>query len=266
LHDDVEQGRTILLGKAESEEKSMSERSLQSAIVTGAGSGIGRAIAHRLAEDGFFVIVADRAKAPAVETVDQITSRGFKARAEIVDITDPIATQALIDGAENLQVLVNNAGIFNVKAFDELTADDFRQMYEVNLVGMFHLSQQAARKLPRWGRIINLCSRAAFGARNYAHYVASKAAVAGFTKALALDLSDMQITVNAVAPGVIQTDMLLARSDVHLLRSQQPTGELGIPEDIAHAVAFFADKRASFVTGQVLIVDGGRSVGGTAAF
>ena len=92
----------------------MSERGLQDAIVTGAGSGIGRAIAHRLAEDGFFVIVADRAEAPAVETVDQIVSRGFNARTEILDITDPIATQALIDGAEHLQVLVNNAGIFNV--------------------------------------------------------------------------------------------------------------------------------------------------------
>jgi 3-oxoacyl-[acyl-carrier protein] reductase len=255
-----------LPGKAESEEEHMSERSLQTAIVTGAGSGIGRAIAHRLAEDGFLVIVADRAEAPAVETVAQIDSRGFKARAVILDITDPIATQALIDGAENLQVLVNNAGIFNVKAFDELTAEDFRKMYEVNLVGMFHLCQQAARKLPKWGRIINLCSRAAFGARNYAHYVASKAAVAGFTKALALELGAKQITVNAVAPGVIQTDMLLERSDVHLLRDQQPTKELGTPEDIAHAVAFFADRRANYVTGQVLIVDGGRSVGGTAAF
>ena len=118
----------------------------------------------------------------------------------------------------------------------------------------------------RRGRIINLCSRAAFGARNYAHYVASKAAVAGFTKALALDLGDKQITVNAVAPGVIQTDMLLERTDGTCVRDQQPTGELGIPEDIAHAVAFFADKPANFVTGQVLIVDGGRSVGGTAAF
>ncbi len=238
----------------------------QSAIVTGAGGGIGRAIAQRLAEDGFFVIVADLAAEGAQETVARIEARGFAARAEVLDITDAAATQALIDGAENLQVLVNNAGIFNVRPFDQLTADDFRRMYEINLVGMATLCQQAARVLPQWGRIINLASRAAFGARNYAHYVASKAAVAGFTKALALDLGEKKITVNAVAPGVIQTDMLLERSDVHLLRDQQPTGELGLPEDIAHAVSFFADPRANFVTGQVLIVDGGRSVGGTAAF
>jgi len=238
----------------------------RTAIVTGAGGGIGRAIAHRLAQDGFFVIVADMAEAGARQTVAQIEAMGHGARAEVVDITDGAATQRLIDGAENLQVLVNNAGIFNVRPFDELTADDFRRMYEINLVGMATLCQQAARVLPRWGRIVNLASRAAFGARNYAHYVASKAAVAGFTKALALDLGARQITVNAVAPGVIQTDMLLERSDVHLLRDQQPTGELGLPEDIAHAVSFFADPRANFVTGQVLIVDGGRSVGGTAAF
>lgn len=240
---------------------------VKSAIVTGAGSGIGRAIARRLAEDGFAVIVADRSADGAAETVRQLTEAGLTARAEVLDITDPAATQALIDGAENLAVLVNNAGIFNTRDFDDLTPDDFRVMYEVNLVAMFTLCQQAARVLPEGGRIVNLASRAAFGARNYAHYVASKAGVAGFTKALALELAARQITVNAVAPGVIATDMLLERAEgLEGLRVQQPTGKLGTPEHIAHAVAFFADPRAEFVTGQVLIVDGGRSVGGTAAF
>lgn len=240
---------------------------VKSAIVTGAGSGIGRAIARRLAEDGHAVIVADRSADGAAETVRQLTEAGLTARAEVLDITDPAATQALIDGAENLAVLVNNAGIFNTRDFDALTPDDFRVMYEVNLVAMFTLCQQAARVLPEGGRIVNLASRAAFGARNYAHYVASKAGVAGFTKALALELAEQQITVNAVAPGVIATDMLLERAEgLEGLRVQQPTGKLGAPEHIAHAVAFFADPRAEFVTGQVLIVDGGRSVGGTAAF
>ncbi|SEI05375.1 SDR family NAD(P)-dependent oxidoreductase [Paracoccus alkenifer] len=240
---------------------------VKSAIVTGAGSGIGRAIARRLAEDGHAVIVADRSADGAAETVRQLTEAGLSARAEVLDITDPAATQRLIDGAENLAVLVNNAGIFNTRDFDELTPDDFRVMYEVNLVAMFTLCQQAARVLPEGGRIVNLASRAAFGARNYAHYVASKAGVAGFTKALALELAARQITVNAVAPGVIATDMLLERAEgLEGLRVQQPTGKLGAPEHIAHAVAFFADPRAEFVTGQVLIVDGGRSVGGTAAF
>lgn len=245
----------------------MPAQSLPTAIVTGAGAGIGRAIAHRLADDGYAVIVAERAEAAALETVAQLTAEGHEARAVVLDITDARATQALIDGASNLRVLVNNAGIFNTRDFDQLTADDFRQMYEINLVAMFTLCQQAARVLPEGGRIINLASRAAFGARNYAHYVASKAGVAGFTKALALELAARQITVNAVAPGVIMTDMLRERSEgIEGMRVQQPSGKLGEPEHIAHAVAFFADPRAEFVTGQILIVDGGRSVGGTAAF
>jgi 3-oxoacyl-[acyl-carrier protein] reductase len=245
----------------------MSEHRLPAAIVTGAGCGIGRAIAHRLGADGFAIVVADRAKEPAEETVRQLRDKGYEARAVVLDITDQMATQALIDSIETLRVLVNNAGIFNVIEFDKLTAEDFRRMYEVNLIAMFTLSQQASRKMSEGGRIVNLCSRAAFGARHYAHYVASKAAVAGFTKALALELGMRQITVNAVAPGIIQTDMLLERKDgLDEMRAAQPTGKLGVPEDIAHAVSFFADARASYVTGQVLIVDGGRSVGGTAAF
>lgn len=245
----------------------MSENRLPVAIVTGAGSGIGRAIAHRLAAEGYAIIVADRAADPAEETVRQLTESGYQARAEVLDITDGAAVQRLIEAADGLRVLVNNAGIFNVIEFDKLTADDFRRMYEVNMVAMFTLCQHAARRLPEGGRIINLASRAAFGARNYAHYVASKAAVAGFTKALSLELAARHITVNAIAPGVIETDMLLERPEgLEAMRAQQPSGVLGKPEHIAHAAAFFASPLASFVTGQVLIVDGGRSVGGTAAF
>lgn len=238
-----------------------------SAIVTGAGAGIGRAIALRLSQDGYAVIVADRAEAPAKQTAQMIREAGGQATVAVLDITDPKATQAMIDAAQNLRVLVNNAGIFDVIAFDELTADDFRRMYEINTVALFTLCQQAARVLPEGGRIVNLASRAAFGARNYAHYVASKAGVAGLTKALSLELAARHITVNAVAPGVIETDMLKARPEgLEGMRVQQPSGRLGAPEHIAHAVAFFADPRAQYTTGQVLIVDGGRSVGGTAAF
>lgn len=245
----------------------MSAEPFSTAIVTGAGSGIGRAIAHRLAQDGYAVIVADSDADGALQTVQQLQDAGHDARPEVLDITDPAATQRLIDSVANLRVLVNNAGIFNTRDFDRLTSDDFRTMYEVNLIAMFTLCQQAARVLPQGGRIVNLASRAAFGARNYAHYVASKAGVAGFTKALALELAERQITVNAVAPGVIATDMLLERAEgLEGLRVQQPTGRLGTPDHIAHAVAFFVDPRADYCTGQVLIVDGGRSVGGTAAF
>jgi 3-oxoacyl-[acyl-carrier protein] reductase len=248
-------------------DQSASNASRPTAIVTGSGGGIGRAIALRLATEGYAIIVADRAEQGAQETVRQIAAEGHQARAVVLDITNPEQTQAMIDGAENLRVLVNNAGIFNTRDFDKLTTDDFRQMYEINLVAMFTLCQQAARVLPEGGRIINLASRAAFGARHYAHYVASKAGVAGFTKALCLELAAKQITVNAIAPGVIMTDMLKERSDgVQELAAQQPSGKIGQPEHIAHAAAFFASPLAEFVSGQVLIVDGGRSVGGTAAF
>ena len=115
------------------------------------------------------------------------------------------------------------------------------------------------------GAIVNIASRAMLGAKQYIHYAASKAAVAGFTRSLALELADRGITVNAVAPGVIETEMLRARSDTNLdaLRSMQPGGTLGTPEDIAEAVGFLASDKARFVTGQVLLVDGGRSLGGS---
>jgi len=238
------------------------------AIVTGAGAGIGRAIARQLASDGYHVLALDRDAAAAEQTGEIILGDGGSATAIAIDITDEAAIASLLEDVTDLEVLVNNAGIFSVIPFEDLTSEDFRRSYEVNLVAMFALSQKAAARMRGGGRIVNLCSRAAFGSRHYAHYVASKAAVAGLTKAMALDLSARDIKVNAVAPGVIETDMLLARSDTNLdaLRAQQPTGRLGTPEDIAHAVSFLASPNAGFITGQVLIVDGGRSIGGTAAF
>lgn len=244
----------------------MVNQAQQAALVTGAAKGIGRAIAHRLAEDGFTVWVVDLLEPQARKVVDELREKGFAAHAAVVDITDSKATQELIDSIPDLQVVVNNAGLFRVKPFEDLNQEDFRTMYEVNLVSMFTLCQQALSKLGQGGRIINIASRAALGARGYAHYVASKSAVVGFTRALALEVAERKITVNAVAPGVIQTDMLLERSDLPQLQAQQPTGELGDPEDIAQAVSFFADPRTKFVTGQILLVDGGRTLGGTDAF
>lgn len=236
------------------------------AVVTGAGSGIGRAIAHRLGGEGYEIVVVDVVEKGAQDTVQQLHDKGISASYHVLDITDSTATQALMQQLDRIDVLVNNAGIFNVKAFETLTPEDFRRMNEVNVVSLFTLCQQALPKMAAGSRIVNLASRAALGARNYAHYVASKGAVVGLTRAMALDLADRKITVNAVAPGVIQTDMLLERPDLNLLRDQQPLGELGIPEDVAHAVAYFADPRSGFVTGQILLVDGGRSIGGTMAF
>jgi len=234
-------------------------------LVTGGGAGIGRAICQRLARDGDRVIVADLSSDRAAETVSLIEAAGGHADAAVADITDAAAVAALAAQIGPVRRLVNNAGIFDVTPFDALTADDFRRMYEVNLVAMFTLCQQVARRMEPGGAIVNIASRAMLGAKQYIHYASSKAAVAGFTKSLALELADRDITVNAVAPGVIETDMLRARSDTNLdaLRALQPGPRLGAPEDIAEAVRFLASDGARFITGQVLLVDGGRSLGGS---
>lgn len=238
------------------------------AIVTGGGAGIGAAISRVLAANGHQVIVADLAADNAEAVAAAIRAGGGSARAHPLDVTDPVAVARLAEEAGDVRLLVNNAGIFNVKGFFELAPDDFRRMYEVNLVALFDLSQKIAARMQPGGAIVNIASRAMLGARHYAHYVASKAAVAGLTRAMALDLSERKIRVNAVAPGVIETDMLKARSDTDLdgLRAQQPMGQLGAPDDIAHAVAFLGSPQAGFITGQVLLVDGGRSLGGTTSF
>lgn len=234
------------------------------AIVTGAGAGIGRATALRLAADGFDVLAVDIDAARAQATAEAITTAGGRAQAHALDLRDRDGILALADSAGPVDALVNNAGIFDVRAFDDLTADDFRRMHEVNVVPLFELSRAVARLAPTGARIVNVASRAHLGAMHYAHYVASKAAVVGLTRAMALELSGRRILVNAVAPGVIDTDMLKSRSDTDrgALASQQPLGVLGAPEDVADAISFLASPRLAFVTGQVLLVDGGRSLGG----
>lgn len=234
----------------------------QLALVTGAGSGIGKAIANQLAHDGYKVIIVDIRLEAAQKVVDELVDAGLQAQAAAIDITDSQAVATLIDELPPLKILVNNAGIFNVKAFFDLCENDFRQMFEVNTIAVFTLSRLAAKKMLIDGRIINIASRSMLGAKEYAHYAASKTAVAGLTRSMALELAQKNITVNAVSPGVIETDMLKARSDTNLehLRALQPMGELGSPQHIAHAVSFLAHPQAQFITGQVLMVDGGRSL------
>lgn len=234
------------------------------AIVTGGGAGIGAAICSVLANEGYSVAVADLNGGKAEETARGIVEAGGKARAVALDITDSRAVDRLVEEVGAARLLVNNAGLFEVKPFFDLEPGDFRRIYDVNLVALFDLSRKAARHMQPGSAIVNIASRAMLGARHYAHYVASKAAVAGLTRAMALELAERQIRVNAVAPGVIETTMLKARSDTDLdsLRALQPMGRLGAPQDIAHAVAFLGSLKAEFITGQVLLVDGGRSLGG----
>lgn len=234
------------------------------AFVTGGAQGIGRAIAARLAEDGFHVMVADLQTAAAEQAASEITTSGGKAEGIGLDIRDRAAVSAAFDRLPRIDVAVNNAGIFTDRPFFELTEQDFDLAHQVNVVGLFIVAQEAARRMEEGSRIINIASRAFLGARGHAHYVASKAAVVGLTRAMAIELAARGISVNAVAPGLIDTPILRALSEERMKYqlSLQPTGKAGQPEDIANAVAFFAAPRTGFVTGQTLLVDGGKSLGG----
>lgn len=236
-------------------------------FVSGAARGIGFAIAERLARDGCHVVMADL-KADAVQaSAAKLSAHGLSVAAVALDVLDRKAVSALFDSLPRLDVAVNNAAIFSDKDFFSLTEEDFRSTYEVNVVGLFVVAQEAARRMGEGARIINIGSRSYLGGRNHAHYIASKGAVASLTRAMAIDLAPKGIYVNAVAPGVIETDMF--RSVTPERRAEmlklQLTGKFGQPDDIANAVAFLASPATEYITGQILHVDGGKSLSGPMA-
>ena len=237
------------------------------ALVTGGASGMGLATVERLARDGFSVAMVDRDRALAEREAQRLVAAGLPVQAHVLDLTDEAAVRALVDRLSPIQVLVNNAGIFDERKFDVVTSDDFRRAYEVNLIAAATLTQAVSHQMPDGGRIVNIASRAYLGARNHPHYVASKAALVGYTRASAMELAPRGILVNAIAPGLIDTPILRALTPERLAAqlALQPTGKAGRPEDIAQAVSFFASVQTGFITGQVLFVDGGKSLGGSGA-
>ncbi|MCT8177632.1 SDR family NAD(P)-dependent oxidoreductase [Variovorax sp. CY25R-8] len=236
-------------------------------LVTGGASGMGRAIVERLARDGWRVVMADYNGALAERETQVLRAAGLDVDYRAIDLTDESAVRAMVQSLPPLAALVNNAGIFDERAFMDVSSADFRRMYEVNLLAVATLTQEAARKMADGARIVNIASRAYLGAKNHPHYVASKAALVGYTRASAMELAPRGILVNAIAPGLIDTPLLRALTPERRAAqlALQPTGAAGRPEDIAQAVAFFASPATGFVTGQVLFVDGGKSLGGSGA-
>src|SRR6218665_1360029 len=233
------------------------------ALVTGGASGMGLATVERLARDGFRLALIDRDRALADKETARLHALGLDVACHVLDLTDEAAVRAL----PPITALVNNAGAFDERPFLEVSSADFRRAYEINLIAVATLTQASVQRMPGGGRIVNIASRAYLGARNHPHYVASKAALVGYPRASALELAPRGILVNAIAPGLIATPMLRALSPARL-RAQlalQPTGQAGRPEDIAQAVSFLVAPQTGFITGQVLLVDGGKSLGGIAA-
>jgi len=237
------------------------------ALITGGASGMGLAIVERLARDGFDAVMVDRDAALAQRETARLSGMGLSVRCQVLDLTDEDAVRALVRSLPPVSALVNNAGIFDERKFLEVTNADFRRAYEVNLIAAATLTQEVAKTMADGGRIVNIASRAYLGAKNHPHYVASKAAIVGYTRASAMELAPRGILVNAIAPGLIDTPILRALTPERLAAqlALQPTGKAGRPEDIAQAVSFLVSPQTGFITGQVLFVDGGKSLGGSGA-
>ena len=234
-------------------------------FVTGASRGIGRAIAMRLASCGAIVVAAARGD-NAQGTVDAIRSAGGQAEAVALDVTDASAAEAAIAAAVGrhgrIDILVNNAGITRDQLMLRLKREDWDAVLATNLTSAFTLTQAVLKPMirQRSGRVVCISSVVGqSGNPGQANYAASKAGLIGFAKAVALEVASRNITVNVVAPGMIETDMThaIAEKARETLVTRIPLGRLGAPDEVAAAVAFLASDEAAYITGQVLAVNGG---------
>lgn len=250
----------------------MTDLSGKVAVVTGAGRGIGAAVAHRLATDGAAVALLDISEAATKEAVQDIEGAGGRAVGIGCDVSDETAVRDAFDEvADRLggaDILVNNAGILRDNLIFKMSTDDWDQVMAVHLRGTFLCSRTAQRWMveKKWGRIVNLSSTSALGNRGQVNYSAAKAGIQGFTKALSIELGPFGIRVNAIAPGFIETDMTRATAqrvgvdfDQMKAAAEQtiPLRRAGQPEDIASVASFLVGEDSAYVTGQVIYVAGG---------
>ena len=238
----------------------------QTAVVTGASQGLGKAIAIALGKANARVACIARNAAKLAETVDAITAAGGAAEAFACDVKESAPVDKLMDDlAEKwgkISILINNAGVTRDTLLPRMTDDEWDDVINTNLRGAFLFARAASRHMmrARYGRIINISSVSGImGNPGQTNYSASKAGLIGFTRSLSRELAGRKVTINAVCPGFIESDMTKALGDVVLdeVKKRIPAKRVGLPEDIAAGVLFLASPAASYITGQVLTIDGG---------
>jgi 3-oxoacyl-[acyl-carrier protein] reductase len=244
------------------------------AIITGSGQGIGKAIAVALGREGAKVVLADIASDLVSAVSKEIEALGSRTFPVMCDVTSRESvenmTRSVLDNYGRIDILVNNAGIYPSKPFVEITEKDWDNVFNVNIKGVFNCTQKALpiMKGQRYGRIINISSiaGAVIGYENLVHYSATKAAIVGFTRSLALEVARDGILVNAIAPGAIETPTATAATEtMHKELAKQiiaaiPLGRWRRAEEIARAVLFLAGEDSSYMTGQCLVIDGGLTI------
>jgi len=240
----------------------------KTALITGSGRGIGYAAALALAREGVSVVITDINPESVARATAALEAAGHTAYGQVADVCDGTQVQALVDATcqrfGSVDILVNNAGFTRDKYLTKMPEADWDDVVDTILKGAYYCTKAAIPSMmeKRWGRIINIASRAHLGNTGQTNYSAAKAGLLGFTRSLAFELGKFDITANAIAPGFVETDLIRALPTYETLRTnalaRQPLQRLGAVEDIADAIAFLASARASFITGETLHVTGGR--------